>query len=374
MIGLLVGREKSFPKNLLARVAALSPDTKIELICIDLDSLIPFSADSPFSKYAVIVDRISHDIHCYQPFLKVASLTGTIIINDPVFRHSDDKFFDSALASLLGIKIPKTVLIPSKSYDTDVSTESFRNLKFPLSWSTLVSSIGFPMYLKSHLGSGWNFVHKVEKMEELLDVYNKSETKTLIAQQEVKWVQMVRCIVIGDECIAVLWDPRLPHSERYAKAQDTMPELTKEQSAELVRQSVLISRYLGYEMNSVEYAITEDGEMFAIDIMNSCPDFDNDLGIELVWWVVDRMARLCLRLASIADETDVNGDSASKNVGVGNGGSKNILNGQWPIFLSRGRRIRDGVQITIEAIKLEMENDPHKLSLVDGIELFSLEE
>ena len=48
--------------------------------------------------YAVIVDRISHDVPFYRSYLKNAVLTGTQVINNPFWWSADDKFFNYALA------------------------------------------------------------------------------------------------------------------------------------------------------------------------------------------------------------------------------------------------------------------------------------
>jgi hypothetical protein len=50
-------------------------------------------------------------------------------------------------------------------------------------------------------------------------------------------------------------------------------------------------------MNTVELAI-RDGVPYAIDFMNSAPDFDiTSLGEAHFRWVVEEMAELCIRLA-----------------------------------------------------------------------------
>ena len=71
--------------------------------------------------YDVLVDRISHEVTCYQPVLKQAALFGTRVINNPFWRIADDKFFNTALAARLGVAVPKTVVLPSKSYAEGVS-------------------------------------------------------------------------------------------------------------------------------------------------------------------------------------------------------------------------------------------------------------
>ena len=54
--------------------------------------------------YAVIVDRISHEIPYYRTYLKNAVLQGTVVVNNPFWWSADDKFFGACLLDKLGIK------------------------------------------------------------------------------------------------------------------------------------------------------------------------------------------------------------------------------------------------------------------------------
>src|SRR5262245_468816 len=114
MVGLLVGRERSFPEALIEEVARRSAEVTVRYVEVDAT---PANRPPP---YDVIVDRISHEVTCYQPYLKLCAMSGTYVVNNPFWRIADDKFLDSALAERLGIAVPKTVLLPSKSYGEDV--------------------------------------------------------------------------------------------------------------------------------------------------------------------------------------------------------------------------------------------------------------
>ena len=89
--------------------------------------------DQP-ARYAVIVDRISHDIPFYRAFLKHAALNGTVIINNPFWWSADDKFFNYSLAEKLGVAVPPTVILPHKKHPEGTTDRSMRNLEFPLNW------------------------------------------------------------------------------------------------------------------------------------------------------------------------------------------------------------------------------------------------
>jgi glutathione synthase/RimK-type ligase-like ATP-grasp enzyme len=291
-VGLLVGRERSFPDALIAAIAKKDVGVVASYAKIDVTSI-----DSP-PEYEVLVDRISHEVTCYQPVLKLAALWGTRVVNNPFFRIADDKFFNAALAQRLGVAVPRTFLLPSKDYGEGVTSETLHNMKYPLDWQRMVDTLGLPIFIKPHWGGGWRDVHKVESLEELHRVFDKTGKLTMIAQEAIEWDQYVRCLVIGKTQVRpALWDPRLSHFERYSEASKTMPPLSPELEARVTSDAKKICEALGYEMNTVEFAI-KGGVPYAIDFMNSAPDFDiSSLGEEHFQWVVDRMANLCIKLA-----------------------------------------------------------------------------
>lgn len=291
-VGLLVGRERSFPDALIAEVAKRDTGVVASYAEIDITAI-----DKP-PRYDVIIDRISHEVTCYQPILKLAVLEGTRVINNPFWRIADDKYFGTALAARLGVRVPKTVVLPSKSYVPSVSSETLHNLRFPLDWEGTIRSLGFPMYIKPHWGGGFREVTRVSSLEELWRAYDKSGTLTMMVQEAIAWSQYVRCIVIGQEEVRpALWDPRLGHFDRYVRARETMPTIEPDLLARCCQDALTVTRSLGYDMNTVELAI-RDGIPYAIDFMNSAPDFDiSSLGPEHFRWTVEKMADLVIRLA-----------------------------------------------------------------------------
>ena len=92
-IGVLFGMENTFPgRSSSASTASRSPDVTAEFV-----QMGGVRMAEP-SRYAVIVDRISHDVPFYRAYLKNAALDGTYIINNPFWWSADDKFFNYALA------------------------------------------------------------------------------------------------------------------------------------------------------------------------------------------------------------------------------------------------------------------------------------
>ncbi len=291
-VGLLVGRERSFPEALIAEVARRNAGVEVHYV--------KFAAPTMRTKppWDVIIDRISHEVTCYQPYLKHCALYGAYVINNPFWRIADDKFFNAGLADKLGLSLPRTVLLPSKAYAEDVNGESLaRNMEL-VDWDAIASELGFPIYMKPHWGGGWRNVTRVANMTELHAAYDASGTLTMILQEEIRWTQYVRCIVVGRrDVLPALWDPRQSHFDRYRRASETMAALTPELEERVAADALTITRALGYDMNTVEFAI-RDGVPYAIDYMNSAPDFDvSSLGDVNFGWTVRKMAKLVIELA-----------------------------------------------------------------------------
>lgn len=293
-VGLLVGRERSFPDALIAEIARREAGVVGEYVTIDLTRV-----DVP-PAYEVLIDRISHDIACYQPVLKLAALAGSHVINNPFFRIADDKAFGTALAARLGVPVPKTYVLPSKTYGDDVSEASLKNLAYPLDWDGMCKELGFPMFLKPHWGGGFRDVYRVTSKDDLLRTYDRTGRNTMIVQEAIEWSQYVRCVVVGKrQVLALPWDPRLSHFERYSGARQSMPPLSAELVATCEAHARTLCEALGYDMNTVEFGV-RDGVPYAIDFMNSAPDFDvSSLGEESFSWVVRAMTDLVVELAHV---------------------------------------------------------------------------
>ena len=296
-IGLLVGRERSFPDALIAEIN--SRNSGVEAEYIKLGSV---SSDET-CPYAVILDRISHEVVFYQPYLKAAVLSGTRVINNPFWRLADDKFFGTALVQKLGIAVPKTLILPSHSYPQDIIPESLSNLKYPIDWESVIQFTGLPAFMKPHWGGGWKDVHRINTIDELIQKYNQTGRLCMMVQEFIDWQKYVRCICIGRKNILITnWDPRKSHFERY---RDVSQELDDSLKARIEADAIKLNEALGYDMNTVEFGV-RDNIPYAIDFMNSAPDFDiASLTEKHFPWVVDAMATFLIKKAK-AKATKVN--------------------------------------------------------------------
>ena len=70
--------------------------------------------------------------------------------------------------------------------------------------------------------------------------------------------------------------------------------LASELGVRIVKDAQIINQALGYEMNTIEFAI-QDGVPYAIDFLNPAPDFERDRITEFYFeLVVEKMARLVI--------------------------------------------------------------------------------
>ena len=286
-IGLLVGREYSFPPAFIDRVNALGAPHGLTAEMVSFGGT---KMDEP-AQYRVIVDRISHEVEYYRGALKHAVLQGTYVINNPFWWTADDKYFNYSVMTRLGCAIPRTVLLPQKGYpsDVDLTPESLRNLKFPIDWDHLLDYVGRPAILKPYSGGGWKHVYKVHNREELLAAYELTSPYCMTLQQFIDFNQYVRCFTFGKTDITpVAYDPR---ERRYLVEHHY---LSDEVGARVVRDAQTINAALGYEMNTIEFAV-QDGVPYAIDYLNPAPDFERDRITEFYFsHVVEKMATLVI--------------------------------------------------------------------------------
>lgn len=285
-IGVIVGREWSWPPAFIEEV-----NRRNEGVVAEFAKLGGTMMDEP-CEYRVLVDRISHEVPYYRSYLKNALLQGAHVVNNPFMWTADDKFFGASLITKLGVASPRTVVLPNKDYVPGiVHTESLRNLAYPLDWHNLVQQVGgFPVVLKDAHGGGWKQVHVCRSMDDLWNAYNQSGLLTMVLQEFIQWDNYVRCMCIGrDEILVRKYDP---NTRQYLP-----PDVSPQMFDRIVEDSRKIVRALGYDMNTIEWAVRGDTP-YAIDFMNPAPDMDiNSTGYDYHRWCVEKMADLCIRLA-----------------------------------------------------------------------------
>lgn len=289
-IGILFGQEETFPQAFVDRVnSKKEKGIKAELAKVNVVE------QGKAVKYDVLIDRISQDIPFYRAYLKNAALTGSAVINNPFWWSADEKFFNNALATKIGVKVPKTVLLPSNQHPEDTNANSFRNLEYPLDWEYIFNYIGFPAFFKPFSGGGWKNVYNPQDKNEFFRDYHETGTLVMMLQEAIDFTDYFRCYCLDRRDVRIMqYDPKQPHHLRYVQK----PKPVEEKLLKKIKQGVLrINNALGYDFNTVEFAV-RDGVPYAIDFGNPAPDADiNSVGKDNFEWVVEAAANMAIRRA-----------------------------------------------------------------------------
>jgi len=290
-VGVLRGREDSFPDAFIAKVNSMGRGVRAEYVQLGGTSL------GDAVPYHVIVDRMSHEVPYYAVYLKLAALQGTYCINNTFWRSADDKFFGYALAQKIGIDEPKTIVLPNKEHVQDVSPESLRNL-WPIDFAAHLHTVGTPCIIKPAFGGGWRDVNKVHSLEELMHFYDASGQQTMMLQEFIEWDTYIRVPTIGRRWArAIQYDPAPMLAGRYHQDATELDDGLRERAEQL---SLRLNQALGYDMNAVEFAVKND-RFYGIDLTNYTPDFGyGSLGDAHFPWVVERMAEFAVEKALAA--------------------------------------------------------------------------
>ena len=289
-IGILFGQENTFPQAFVDRINS-KKESGIEAELAHINKVV----QGEHIGYEVLIDRISQDVPFYRAMLKNAAISGTAVINNPFWWSADDKFFNNALATKIGVAVPKTVILPSNQHPDDTNDKSFRNLAYPLDWEGIFNYIGFPAYFKPFAGGGWKNVYKLNSADEFFKAYNETGQLVMMLQEEIIFTEYFRCYCLDRQDVHIMqYDPKQPHHLRYVRN----PKKLEKQLLDNVHNGVIaLNKALGYDFNTVEFAI-RDGIPFAIDFCNPAPDADvNSVGQENFEWIVEAAANMAIRKA-----------------------------------------------------------------------------
>jgi glutathione synthase/RimK-type ligase-like ATP-grasp enzyme len=287
-IGILFGQENTFPQAFVDRVNS-KKESGIVAEFAHINKVIQGESVG----YDVLIDRISQDVPFYRAMLKNAAISGTAVINNPFWWSADDKFFNNALATKIGVDVPKTVILPSNQHPDDTNERSFRNLEYPLDWEGIFNYIGFPAYFKPFAGGGWKNVYKLNNSDEFFKAYNETGQLVMMLQEEIIFTEYFRCYCLDRRDVHIMqYDPKQPHHLRYVRN----PKPVEKKIMDKVQDGVIkLNKALGYDFNTVEFAL-RDGIPYAIDFCNPAPDADiNSIGQENFEWIVESAANMAIR-------------------------------------------------------------------------------
>jgi hypothetical protein len=331
-IGVMRGREESFPEAIVATINAKGGDeVHAEFLQLGGTSM------GEKCPYNVIMDRISHEVPYYQVYLKQASMQGTYVVNNPFWMNVDDKFFGYSLAQQMGIPVPKTVVLPNKEYIADINAKSLRNL-WPIDWKARLEEVGLPCIMKPAFGGGWKNVTKITSIEHAIETYQQSGDLTMTLQEFIEWDDYIRCLCIGRKhARSIRYIPRPMGMGEYVQ---DLTVLNPEHARRAEEYSLRFNEVIGYDMNALEFAVKGD-TVYAIDITNYVCDMDyNSLKDAHFGWAVNHMADLLIEKArqGARNEPTANWARISEFSFNSNGKSAGAKAGKAKSASSKGRK------------------------------------
>src|SRR5438094_4673393 len=116
-IGILFGQEHSFPPAFVERVNQKMGGSEIVAEFVKIDKVIQ---GEPCG-YDVVIDRISQDVPFYRAWIKNAALAGTAVVNNTIWWSADEKFFNNALSTKIGVEVSNTVFLPTNQPPPDTN-------------------------------------------------------------------------------------------------------------------------------------------------------------------------------------------------------------------------------------------------------------
>jgi hypothetical protein len=273
-IGLSLGADLCWPlcfehmiKRLDLRVPWQGDTLRFDVERVTIE---PFDLQQPV-KYDLVVDRLTHWYHTSREWIKKGILLNDLyVFNNPWSVQANEKHTSYCAMMKLGMPIPKTWMLPPKSYEAtpDLKTTLTRYAKL-FDIKRIADRVGLPFFLKPYDGGGWRAVTRVADEKAARQAYEDSGKMVMHAQASVEGFDLfVRCIGFGPQTRCVLYDPSAPLHDRYTMKTNFM---SQEDEDHLRKITLTINTFFGWEFNSCE-SLRQKGTWVPIDFANPCPD------------------------------------------------------------------------------------------------------
>jgi hypothetical protein len=274
LIGLLLGTEEDWPaayEKLIARLGAVTDGSgRRHRIATERVTIEPFDLrDRP--RHDLVIDRLAYWYYHPREWLKkVALMDDVYLLNSPFTFQSMEKHAAYCAMIRLGLKVPKTVLVPFKNPPENpryATTAALYNQPFDL--QAIAAEIGYPLFMKPYDGGQWIGVSRIRDDAELQAAYDASGERLMHLQESVEGYDVfARSLSIGPETMVMNFRPDLPMHDRYAVSHDF---LSPEIGEEVVTIGRLVNAFFRWEFNSCE-TLVRGGDVYPIDYANASPD------------------------------------------------------------------------------------------------------
>ncbi|WP_432887084.1 ATP-grasp domain-containing protein [Kribbella sp. CA-245084] len=272
LIGLLLGAEEDWPQAfeaLLQRVGPVSLDGGEHEFGSRRLTIEPFDLNDPV-RVGLVIDRLAYWYYHPREWLKKAALmNGTYLLNSPFTFQSMEKHSAYCAMLRLGLKIPRTVLVPYKN-PVDNVRWAYTSAKYnrPFDLDAIADDLGYPLYMKPFDGGGWRGVSRINNRDDLHRAYDESDEMLMHLQATVEYDKFARALSIGAETMVMDFRPDEPMHNRYAVSHGFLSPSAGHQTVAISR---IVNAFFGWEFNSCEMLVAGD-DVYPIDYANACPD------------------------------------------------------------------------------------------------------
>src|SRR3954452_11169158 len=273
LIGLLLGAEEDWPQAfeaILGRVGDVElADGTTHTFRSERLTIEPFDLTDSV-RTELVIDRLAYwYYHPREGLKKAALVNGTYLLNSPFTFQSMEKHSAYCAMLRLGLKVPRTILVPYKNPLDNVRwayTSQKYNRAFDL--DRIAEELGYPMYMKPFDGGGWRGVSRIDNRDDLHRAYDESGEMLMHLQATVDYEHFARALSIGAETMVMDFRPEEPMHNRYAVSHGFLGEKAGKEAMAISR---IVNAFFGWEFNSAEMLVAGD-EVYPIDYANACPD------------------------------------------------------------------------------------------------------
>jgi hypothetical protein len=240
----------------------------------------PYNTLGARTSCRVIMNRGAHwNPHFNSFFLMVAP--SVYLINDMISFRSIDKNCSYGQMHDLGMNVPKTWALPQQD-NSEITKDPKAKDELIFCYHELFDlekvgeSVGYPAFIKPQDGGGWVGVKRVENYEELHKAYAESGKKAMNLQAAVDYTEFVRTVGIGPVMMPMHYNAKAEKShDRYHRSETQVIEhnfLTPELYRESQTITKIINAFYGWDHNSCESLVDQEGVVCPIDYANAYPD------------------------------------------------------------------------------------------------------
>lgn len=199
LIGIIHGREETFPPALVAEVNASRSGVRAESIEI---SGVEALARTP---YRGLVDRISARVPYYRSFIE-----QQVLLQVPIWPHPSlpgwDRIALAQVALNAGVQAVPTLLLPHQLHPPGVEAEDLGNLAYPMPWEQYLQRTGLPGCLRP-ARTGSTPLLGFDSLSELWHAFGRTGHELHVVQPLQSGAQHLLVLMLGSTAEVLAYEP-----------------------------------------------------------------------------------------------------------------------------------------------------------------------